>query len=359
MNWDWDKLEQQRQRQPGGHVPSDFGKLGEGFKKFKNFNIPGWKLLLLLGVVAWVLISGFYIVHPGELGVVQRFGAYSRITEAGPHLKLPYPVESVEVLNVENPRRIEVGFRTTSRQNEYALVPEESHMLTGDENIIDVQFIVQYQINDAKNYLFNISQPEKTVKDAAEAAMRQIIGYNTIDSALTSDKLAIQVDTQTLLQSILDRYECGVKIVTVKMQDVFPPKPVGDAFKDVASAKEDKNRFKNEADAYRNDLIPKTRGEAAAILNDAQAYKESAVRRARGESSRFVALYSAYQTSREVTQKRLYLEAMEEILSSPGLEKIIMSDRALKQAVPYLPLEGSRGRGREAAKGEAKVEVGN
>lgn len=212
-------------------------------------------------------------------------------------------------------------------------------MLTGDENIVDVQFIVQYQIKDAEKYLFNILAPQKTIKDAAEASMREVIGYNKIDAALTSDKLAIQNDTRDLLQNVLDRYGSGINVVAVKMQDVHPPRQVIDAFKDVASAKEDKSRFINEAEAFRNDLIPRTRGEVATLVKEAEAYQESLVRQAKGESSRFVALYEEYSKAKDVTRKRLYLEAMEEILASSGVEKIIISDESAGQVVPYLPLD--------------------
>ncbi|WP_457572077.1 FtsH protease activity modulator HflK [Desulfovulcanus sp.] len=343
MSWDWDKLQERRQRQThkGGLGP-DFGDFNQKLKQIKGIKLPGAKSVILLIIALWAL-SGIYIVDPDEVGVVQRFGQLNRITGPGPHYHLPYPIEKVQTPKVTRIRRVEIGFRSLLKKtifatNQYRLVPEESLMLTGDENIVDVQFIVQYQIKDPKEYLFNIAQPEKTVKDAAEAAMREVIGYNKIDSALTTGKLAIQNETRDLLQEILDRYHSGIKVVAVQLQDVHPPKEVVDAFKDVASAKEDKIRYINEAEAYRNDLIPKTRGEVAGIINQALAYKESVVRKAKGEASKFLAVLKEYNKAKDITKKRIYLETMEQILSKPNVRKIILSDKALQKVVPYLPL---------------------
>jgi membrane protease subunit HflK len=231
------------------------------------------------------------------------------------------------------------------------LVPEESLMLTGDENIGDVQFIVQFLIENAQDYLFNVANQDKTVKDAAEAAMREVIGYNKIDAALTDDKLNIQNDTRELLQNILDSYKSGIRVVAVQLQDVHPPKQVIDAFKDVASAKEDKSRFINEAEAYENALIPRPRGEAAAIINQALAYKEAKILQAKGDSDRFLFVLEEYRKAKDITRKRLYLETMEEILSRPEVEKIIISKDSMEQVFPYLPLQRS---GRAGATGQNK-----
>ncbi|NLW82592.1 MAG: FtsH protease activity modulator HflK [Desulfovibrionales bacterium] len=359
MNWDWEKLQERRQRQSGPIPGPDLGDLNEKVKQFKQMNLPGWRVVVLAALLIW-LGSGIYIVEPDELGVVRRFGAYDRTTEPGPHYRLPFPFESVETPKVTKIQRIEVGFRggsapTAGTGSSIRLVPEESLMLTGDENIVDVQFIVQYLIDNAQDYLFNVANQEKTVKDAAEAAMREVIGYNKIDAALTDDKLTIQNDARDLLQRILDSYQNGVKVVAVQLQDVHPPKQVIDAFKDVASAKEDKSRFINEAEAYENDLIPKTRGEVAAIVNEAQAYKEAKVRQSQGESSRFVSVLEEYRKARDVTRKRLYLETMEEILSRPEVEKVIISNESMQRVFPYLPLNRSAnpsggGAGREGGK---------
>ncbi|NCD24515.1 MAG: FtsH protease activity modulator HflK [Deltaproteobacteria bacterium] len=343
MNWDWEKLQEKRQRQSGPIPGPDLGDLGEKVKQFKEIKFPGWKIVVIATLVLW-LGSGIYIVEPDEVGVVKRFGAYSRTTEAGPHYRLPFPIESVETPKVTKIQRLEVGFRGSAVSmagsgGNMRLVPEESLMLTGDENIVDVQFIVQFLIDNAQDYLFNVANQEKTVKDAAEAAMREVIGYNKIDSALTTDKLVIQNDTRALLQRILDSYRSGIKVVAVQLQDVHPPKQVIDAFKDVASAKEDKSRFINEAEAYENDLIPRTRGEVAAITNEAKAYKESKIRQAQGESARFLSVLTEYRKAKDITTKRLYLETMEEILSRPGVEKVILSSDSSQRVLPYLPLD--------------------
>ena len=356
MNWDWDKLKERQQGQPGGSRGQgpDFDKINELIEKFRNLNLPGLPIVIGLILIIW-LITGTYTVNTDEVGVVQRFGAFNRITQPGLHYHLPYPIETVQKPEVTQIRRTEIGFRGSGssgagysgglEQGQYRHVPQESLMLTGDENIIDVQFIVQYKISDTKNYLFNISQPAKTVKDAAEAAMREVIGYNKIDAALTSDKLAIQNDTAALLQEILDKYKSGINIVAVKLQDVHPPDQVIDAFKDVASAREDKSRYINEAQSYRNDLIPKARGQVATVVKDAEAYKESEVRKAKGESEQFEALLAEYQKAKEVTRKRLYLEAMEEVMSNENLDKILLSPKVMDQVLPYLPVDrmpGSR-----------------
>jgi membrane protease subunit HflK len=347
MNWDWDKLQEKRKRQSGyeppGKKPPDFDSFGRYLEKFKNYNFPMGKLVIGLVIVVW-LISGFYTVQPAEEGVVLRFGAFNRITEPGLHYHWPFPLETVETPNVDVVRRVEVGFRSVggggeTQSGQVRIVPEESLMLTGDENIVNVQFIVQYRIKDPKAFLFNVAGQADTVKSAAEAAMREVIGYNKIDAALTTDKLQIQNDTRDLLQTILDDYSSGMLVTAVQMQDVHPPKEVVDAFKDVASAREDRSRLINEADAYRNDLLPRTRGKAAQIVNQAQAYNATVVRQAMGNSDRFLALLEEYNKAKDVTRERLFIEAMERIFSNPNLEKVILSGEALEQAVPYLPLD--------------------
>ncbi|WP_462324760.1 FtsH protease activity modulator HflK [Desulfoplanes sp.] len=341
MSWDWEKLQEQKQRHQPGKAP-DLGNLDDKIKQIRQMKLPGGKLVILVIVVLW-MASGVYIVEPDEVGVVQRFGAYNRTTQAGPHFHLPIPFETVQTPKVSQVRRIEVGFRSGATRGynvgQNRVFPEEALMLTGDENIVSVQFIVQYQIKNAQNFLFNISQPQKTVKDAAEAAMRKVIGHNKIDNALTTGKFAIQNETKRLLQSILNHYTSGISIVAVQLQDVHPPKQVIDAFKDVASAKEDKSRFINESEAYRNDLIPKTRGEVASIVNKAEAYKESVINKAEGDSSRFLAVLREYDKAKDITKKRMYLETMQTILSQPNVQKMIISSEAMGRAVPYLPLD--------------------
>lgn len=347
MTWDWEKLQQRRQRQPGAGPGPDLGDFAQRVKEWTNRRPPAMRWVVLVLVGLW-LASGIYIVEPDEVGVVQRFGAYHRTTEPGPHYHLPYPMERVQTPKVTKIQRVEIGFRgstafVTQGGAQIRLVPEESLMLTGDENIVDVQFIVQYQIADAEKYLFRVANPEKTVKDAAEAAMREVIGYNKIDAALTDGKLSIQNDTRALMQRILDTYESGIRVVTVQLQDVHPPRQVIDAFKDVASAKEDKSRFINEAEAYENDLLPRTRGEVARIVNEAEAYREAVIRKAQGEAARFAAVLAEYRKAEDVTRRRLLIETMEDILASSGVGKTVVDGQALGRAVPWLPLtQGGR-----------------
>ncbi len=366
MSWDWEKLQEQNQRRQPGR-PADLGNLDDTIKQFKKMKFPGARLIFAVVILLW-MASGIYIVEPDEVGVVQRFGAYNRTTQPGPHYHLPVPIEFVQTPKVTKVRRVEIGFRSGAQRGHTAsqnrVFPEEALMLTGDENIVNVQFIVQYQIKNAQDYLFNISQPQKTVKDAAEAAMRKVIGHNKIDNALTTGKFAIQTETKRLLQSILDHYTSGISVVAVQLQDVHPPRQVIDAFKDVASAKEDKSRFINEAEAYRNGLIPKTRGEVASIVNKAEAYKQTVINQAQGDSSRFLAVLGEYKKAKNITRKRLYLETMETILSRPNVQKMVLSSKAMNKAVPYLPLDrlgepGSRGKAAGAKHTSTRIQGAN
>ena len=307
--------------------------------------LPGWKLVVPIIVILWIA-SGFYIVEPDEVGVVTQFGKFSRVTTAGPNYHIPFPVESAQTPKVTQIRRVEFGFRSSGlarnldfQQGVSRELKDESLMLTGDENIVSVQFIVQYLIKDAKDYLFNVNDPEQTLAHAGEAAMREIIGNGRIDDALTTGKQEIQAQTKDLMQEILNAYKTGLSVVAVQMQNVHPPDEVVDAFKDVASAREDKSRFINEAEAYQRDILPKARGQAAHITNEALAYKEAKVRKSEGDAARFLSVLTEYNKAKDITRKRLYLETMETILSNPEIEKVIISDDALRQSVPYLPLE--------------------
>lgn len=375
MTWDWDKLQEKRQRQQGQRPsrplfgdddndtqdeqprrarrsPSGNGGDGNGFdgrnalKKLSGMKMPGGMVIwLVLGLVGLWLLSGIYIVNPDEEGVVLRFGKYDRTEGPGPHYALPAPIETVYKPQVTQVLRCEVGFRstgqaTTFRQGELRSVPKEASMLTGDENIVNVQFSVQYKISDAVKYLFNISDPTNLVRNAAEAAMREVIGNSLIDSAITDGKLKIQSDATVLLQEVLDRYEAGIQVLAVQMQDVHPPQEVSDAFKDVASAREDKSRIINEAEAYRNALLPQARGEAAAILNKAEAYRVARLQQAEGESRRFDALRQAYEKAPDVTRQRLYYETMEEILAA-SKDKTLLDSGVSGKVLPHMPLPGT------------------
>lgn len=371
MNWDWDKLQEKRQRQQGAQRPprrpeepdgDDVeagrekprnqryllnGTRGGGpnpFERLSRLKAPNGRLILLaaLAVIALWLLSGIYIVNPDEQGVVLRFGRYDRTVDPGPHYALPAPFETVYKPQVTQVLRSEVGFRSvgqsaTFQQGQVRTIAEEASMLTGDENIVNVQFSVQYKISDPVQYLFNVSAPTALVRNAAEAAMREVIGNSEIDSAITDGKLKIQSEATQLLQHILDRYGAGIQIIAVQLQDVHPPKEVIDAFKDVASAREDKSRIINQAEAYRNELLPRARGQAAAMKNQAEAYTATRVRNAEGDAARFDALRVEYDKAPKVTKQRLYYETMEDILAGSG-EKVLMDGAAASRALPYLPL---------------------
>lgn len=276
-------------------------------------------LLILLG---W-LSTGIYMVGPDEVGVVRTFGKFTRVAQPGLNYHFPYPIESVDTPKVTEVKRIEIGFRSLGN-GQYRTVSQESLMLTGDENIVDAEMIVQYKIKSPESYLFNIVEPTLTVREAAEASLRTVVGRHNIDESLTSGKLKIQEETKELLQGILDKYKSGIQVVAVQLQDVSPPEQVIGAFKDVASAKEDKNRMINQAEGYRNDVIPKARGEAEANIRDAEGFKEARIKRAEGDVAKFKAMLKEYRKAKSITKKRLYLETMEEIL--PGIEKVIVPD---------------------------------
>ena len=296
--------------------------IGDQEVEIPNFN---FKLTpVIIGIVILWLLSGVYIVGPDEVGVVRTFGAFSRVTQSGLNWKFPAPIESVKTPKVTEVKRIEIGFRTM-RNGQYRTVEKESLMLTGDENIVDAEMIVQYKIKDPVDYLFKIVGPELTVREAAEASLRTVVGRNKIDETLTTGKFTIQEETKIQLQTILDNYQSGIHVVAVQLQDVSPPKEVIGAFKDVASAKEDKNRMINQAEGYRNDVIPKARGEGEAMIRDAEGFKESRIKRAEGDAAKFTTILKEYRKAKNITEKRLYLETMEKVL--PDIEKIIVPDK--------------------------------
>lgn len=296
--------------------------IGDQEVKIPTFSIGTLPILGIL-LLIW-LATGVYTVGPDEVGVVQRFGKVSGVTQSGLNYHLPFPIEKVQTPKVTEVKRVEIGFRTVGK-NQYRTIQQESLMLTGDENIVDAEMIVQYKIKDPVKYLFNIVEPELTVREASEASLRTVVGRNKIDETLTTGKFTIQEETKEQVQSILDKYESGIHIVAVQLQDVSPPKEVIGAFKDVASAKEDKNRMINQAEGYRNDVIPKARGEAEAMIRDAEGFKESRVKRAEGDATKFTTILKEYKKAKSITEKRLYLETMEKVL--PGIDKIIIPDK--------------------------------
>lgn len=300
----------------------------------------GRGILLAVAVIGAIwAASGFYRVEPDEQGVVLRFGEWRTTTQPGLNYHLPAPIESVFTPKVTRVNRVEIGFRaggTPGRTGALRDIPEESLMLTGDENIVDIDFTVFWVIKDAGKYLFNIQRPETTVKAVSEAAMREVIGRTPIQSALTEGRQPIEVATQGLIQGTLDEYAAGIQITQVKMQKVDPPGAVIDAFRDVQAARADLERQRNEAEAYANDIIPKARGEAEQLIQQAEAYKQEVVARAEGEASRFTAVYKEYTQAKQVTKQRIYLETLERIFG--GMNKVIVDNKGGAGVVPYLPL---------------------
>ncbi len=291
--------------------------------------------ILGIALVLW-LLTGIYVVGPDEVGVVQTFGKYSRAAQSGLNYHFPYPIESVKTPKVTEVKRIEIGFRSVGK-NQYQTVERESLMLTGDENIVDAEMIVQYKIKDPEAYLFNFIKPELTVREASEASLRTVVGRHNIDEALTSGKFMIQEETKELVQSILDKYKTGIIVVAVQLQDVSPPQQVIAAFKDVASAKEDKNKMVNQAEGYRNDIIPKARGEAQAMIREAEGYRNARIARAEGDVAKFSAVLKEYRKAKGVTETRMYLETLEEIL--PNKQKIIVPDAKSGNLINLLNLK--------------------
>ena len=332
----------------GGKRPPNIddlaGQFQDSLKKIfpGGKNVPGGKkpigLFLIIAIALW-LGSGFYRVLPDEQGVVLRFGKFVTLTQPGLNYHLPFPVERALTPKVTRVNRIDVGYRSasdTGRATSISDVPEESLMLTGDENIVDIDYSVFWIIKDGGKFLFNIQDPEETVKSVAETAMREVIARNPIQTVLTGGRAQIELDTQNIMQEILDYYQSGIQITQVQTQKADPPSQVIDSFRDVQAAKADKERQQNEADAYANDVIPRARGEAAQVIQQAEGYKKQVVASAEGEASRFLAIYDEYKNAKAVTQERMYLETMEKVLA--GIDKIIIDNNSSGGVVPYLPL---------------------
>ncbi len=296
----------------------------------------GFKLIVAIIVIIW-LLTGIYIVGPDEQGVVRRFGKLTRVVSSGINYHLPYPIEVVQKPKITEVKRIEIGFRTydLGPPAKYRKVPLESLMLTGNLNIIDIEMIVQYKIRNAIEYLFNVRDVKETIHKVGEAALRQVIGKHAIDEALTTGKFEIQEETMKLIQEVLDKYNIGVLIVAVQLQDAHPPQEVAPDFRDVASAKEDREKKINQAKGYRNDVIPKARGEAEKMIREAEAYAAARVVEAEGDAKNFLNIYREYSRAKDVTKKRMLLETMEQIL--PGIRKYIITKNG---TINLLPLTG-------------------
>ena len=305
--------------------------------------LPGSFVFLIAVVLA--AIVAFYAftfkVGADELGVVMRFGKPIRQEPPGLHFRLPYPIEEVRLPKVTRQNIIEVGMRSGVSSRGFAGGvsdrPEESLMLTGDENIVDVDFVVFWRIKDAQAYLFNIQNPEVTVKEVAESAMREIVGQSDIQPILTEARQKTEQAVQKLMQDTLDIYKAGIRVDQVQLQKVDPPAQVIDAFRDVQAARADQERLRNEAFAYANRVVPEARGEAERILQGARGYREQTIAEATGQTARFLKVYDEYKKAPEVTRRRMYLETMERVFG--GTDKIILDSKNGQGVVPYLPLD--------------------
>lgn len=310
-----------------------FGRRGPRRPKGPATQI-GVALVVLLALVLW-LFSGFYVVQQGQVAVVLRFG--QRVADAGPgaHWHFPFPIERREIVDVDKVRSVDIGYRRNEKTLGVTKVPREALMLTGDGNIAEVQFAVQYRVKNANDYLFNVSEPEMVIAQAAESAIRQIVGQNTLDYALTTGRSDVEKSVAQQTQDLLDRYQAGIQVVSVDMQPSNPPDQVRSAFEDTQKAREEARRTKNEAKAYADDVIPKAKGAAARILDEAQAYKDSTVARAEGDANRFDEIVTEYLKAPAVTRERMYIETMQQILSSTT--KVFVDQKG--NHTLYLPLD--------------------
>ncbi|MGB0755792.1 MAG: FtsH protease activity modulator HflK [Candidatus Puniceispirillaceae bacterium] len=332
------------QRPSGGRPnPPDFDKVINDLKNKFGGKMSGGgssRRFILLGLIIlmglWAA-TGFYRVNPQQQGVVLRFGEWIRTTGPGLHYHLPFPIEQVLTPDVTRDNRLEIGFRDVAGSSATRRdIADESLMITGDENIVDIDFVVFWRISDAGEYLFNLADPDETIKVAAEAVMREIIGQTAIQTALTEGRQNVQFAVREKLQELLDDYRAGVRVREVQLLAVDPPSDVIDAFNDVQRARQDRDRLKNQAEAFRNDIVPRARGQAAQLIAEAEAYREEVMNRAKGDASRFDQVFSAYEANKDVTRERIYIETIEEVFGN--IEKIIIDEDG-QSVVPYLPLK--------------------
>jgi modulator of FtsH protease HflK len=294
--------------------------------------LGGGAIFVVFLIIAVWLASGFYIVDEGRRGVVLRLGRYLETTTPGPRWHIPYPIESVEIVNVANVRPIEVGYRGNPKNKQ----PAESLMLTDDENIVDVQFAVQYTIKSPEEYLFNNKNADDNVMQAAETAIREVVGKAKMDDVLSKGRGQVASDVKKIMQDILDRYKTGINVTTVALQSTSAPEQVLPAFEDVVRAQQDRERFKNEGQAYANDVVPKARGIAARLIEEANGYRQSVISTAQGDAARFTQILGEYQKAPAVTRERMYLETMQQIL---GATSKVIVDQKGGQSLLYLPID--------------------
>ena len=312
---------------------STFGGSSSGNSGASKAAKGSFKYIFILAFIVW-LATGIYIVDPAERGVVLRFGAFQTATTQGPHWHIPYPIESVYKINVEQIRSAEIGFRNV--QNSYGGgVSSESLMLTKDENMVDVKLAVQYKVADAQAFLFNVFQPELTLSHVVQSVIRQVVGDNTMDYVLTTGREQVAQEVKVASQALLNEYNTGLMITAVTMQDAQPPIQLKAAFDDVVKAREDEQRYINEARAYANDIVPKARGASQRLIAEAEAYKSEVVSKSEGEAYRFTQILTEYTKAPEVTKERLYRETLEDVLSSTN--KVIVDSSS--NSMMYLPID--------------------
>lgn len=308
-------------------------QLLESFEKIRQWlkhHLPRILPLATGAILLLWLASGVYTVNPGHKGVMRTFGKETARTEPGLNYRFPWPFQRVDIVSVEQIRRIEVGFRAAQR------VPEEALMLTGDENIVEAQIVVQYRVADPSKYLFRLREPEAALLAATEVALRSTVGSMTIDQVMIEERAKVQGDARLFIQRLMDAYESGLVITEVKLQAADPPDQVRDAFHDVVRAREDKEKVINVAKGYQADLLPKARGEAEKLLREAEGYKEQRVLLAQGEAARFLSVLAEYEKARDVTRDRLHLETVEKVL--PDIDKFIVGGEVNQRLLPLLPL---------------------
>jgi modulator of FtsH protease HflK len=328
----------------GGSSPGSFN----AFNPIKNVSY------VIAGIFVLWLLSGFYIVDEGRQGVETQFGKYTRTTEAGLNWHIPSPIENVVKVNVQQQRFKEIGYRSGTQTQGSVSVPKEALMLTKDENYIDVQLAVQYQVKDAKAFLFSLSDPEETLKQTSESVLRGVIGGSEMDFVLTEGRSEVVALAKKEIQETMDGYNSGIQITSVNLQDAQPPEQVQHAFEDAIKAREDQQRFINEAEAYANDVVPKARGMAARKIQEAQGYKEQVIAQAEGETSRFSQLLTEYKKAPEITRKRLYIETLENVLSETNT---VIVDVKNGNNLLYLPIDKMHERKTQTTTPEDQISV--
>ncbi len=337
---DVDEIVRNLQRRFGGIFGGGGGNgRGRGGKGLGGLGI-GVIVIVLIGVWFFTPGSGWYIVKAEEQGVVLRFGAYNRTELPGFHWKLPVPFETALKPKVARVHQENIGFRVSRGRNTSSSIPQESLMLTGDENIVDINFSVIWQIKNARDFLFNLDDPVGAVKSVSESAMREVVGKNDLEPIITQGRQIVETTTRELIQKALDEYGAGVIITQVQLQKADPPSRVLEAFRDVVNAGQDAETKVNQATAYANDVVPKARGDAAKLEQEAIGYRDSVIAEAAGEAERFNLIYKEYKKAPVVTRQRMYLETMERVLK--GTDKVLLDKNAGNQVVPYLPINPKR-----------------